>query len=285
MKTNVKDMLVKFTIHLILILVGAVLLFPVVSTFFASFKTNAEILTSPEKLLPQTFSLENYRLCLSSGEFNVPKLIGNSFYVTIAQMIIEICICTFAAYAFARGEFRGKKVWHTIFMSLMFINLGSVTIYAKWDILALLHIPINLHGYVFMTLFALPVVYLRLIESYIHSLPKELDESARIDGCSFIGTGVRILFPLLKPIIATVAIMIFQTSWNSYVEPAVWTATEPAQRTLMVGLMQLKNSGNAAASWNLLLAGSMIALIPVLIMFLIGNKYILGGLTEGAVKG
>ena len=90
---------------------------------------------------------------------------------------------------------------------------------------------------------------------------------------------------MIKPITATIGILAFQSSWNEYLMPSIFTMAVPAQRTLIVGVVALKNSGDGAASWNLMLAGSTVAIIPVLIAYAIGNKYFVSGMTAGAVKG
>ena len=101
----------------------------------------------------------------------------------------------------------------------------------------------------------------------------------------FFRTFISIIFPLLKPIIATIGILAFQSSWNEYLLPTLFTLTRPEQRTLIVGVVALKSSGEAASSWNLMLAGSAIAIIPVLIAYAFGNKYFIQGIASGAVKG
>ena len=113
----------------------------------------------------------------------------------------------------------------------------------------------------------------------------ELDEAAKIDGCGFVGIFAKIIFPLLKPILATIAILTFQGSWNDYLSPLIFTMSKPEQRTLIVGIVQLKSTGEAAASWNLMLAGTTIALIPVLIAYIFANRYFVEGIAAGAVKG
>jgi len=100
-----------------------------------------------------------------------------------------------------------------------------------------------------------------------------------------VGIFGRIIFPLLKPILATIAILTFQGSWNDYLNPLIFTMSKPEQRTLIVGIVQLKSTGEAAASWNLMLAGTTIALIPVLIAYIFANRYFVEGIAAGAVKG
>ena len=124
-----------------------------------------------------------------------------------------------------------------------------------------------------------------LVTGYIKAAPKEIDEAAEVDGCGFIGTFFRVILPNLKPIMATLIILIFNSSWNSYIAPAMYTATVTEQQTLMVGLMSLKTGGDAAANWNILLAGSVIACLPVVVIFIFFNRFITESVVGSAVKG
>ena len=254
-------------------------------TFMGSFKTNSEILAHPENFFPEKFRLDNYISVLNADEFNIVPLFRNSVLYTIAVVLIQLVISTINAYVFERGKFRGKKLIFTVFTSLMFINMGSITVYALFDVLTLIHVPISLWGLVLIKFLGIPIINIFLVREYIASLPKELDEAAEIDGCGFLQTFIRIILPLLKPILATIGILAFQASWNDYLMPAIFTTSLPEQRTLMVGLMTLKQSGDAAGSWNLMLAGSVISLIPILILFLFMNRYFINGITSGSVKG
>ena len=275
----------KFFIHLFLIFVAVITLFPIVYTFMGSFKTNSEIMAHPENFLPEQFRLDNYISVLNADEFNIVPLFRNSVLYTVAVVLIQLVISTINAYVFERGKFRGKKLIFTVFTSLMFINMGSITVYALFDVLTFIHVPISLWGLVLIKFLGIPIINIFLVREYIASLPKELDEAAEIDGCGFLQTFIRIILPLLKPILATIGILAFQASWNDYLMPAIFTTSVPEQRTLMVGLMTLKQSGNAAGSWNLMLAGSVISLIPILVLFLFMNKYFINGITSGSVKG
>ena len=112
-----------------------------------------------------------------------------------------------------------------------------------------------------------------------------LDEAATIDGCSLFGTFVRIILPLMKPILAVVALFVFRNTWNDYITTLIMTITNPKLQTLTVAVVQLKYSVNAAAEWHIMLAGASIAIIPILIVYLLCNKQFIAGLTAGAVKG
>jgi multiple sugar transport system permease protein len=210
----------------------------------------------------------------------------NSTYYTVLTVIITITISSLSGYVFARGgNFPGSKVIFTVFSSLMFINMGSITIYAVFKVLDIVHLSDSLWGLIVMKVFSIGIVNIYLVRSYIRTLPYSLDEAAKIDGCSFIGIFFKIIGPLLKPIIATISILAFNSSWNDYLMPTLFTISRPEQRPLIVGIMALKNSGNAASNWNLMLAGATVALIPILIAYAFGNKYFVEGLASGAVKG
>ena len=124
-----------------------------------------------------------------------------------------------------------------------------------------------------------------MVRSFVQAIPKEIDEAAKIDGCGFAGIFFRIILPLLKPVMATLGILSFSATWNEYLMPTIFTLGNPSQRTLIAGVVALKSTGQAASSWNLMLAGSAISLIPVLIAYAFGNRYFVSGLAAGAVKG
>ena len=121
---------------------------------------------------------------------------------------------------------------------------------------------------------------------YLKTIPKDLDESAKIDGCTFFGTWWRIILPLSKPILATVGLMSFRGSWNNYLLPNLMLSGNQKAMTLVVAVVKLQSSGGAGASqYNLMMAGTMLAMLPMLILFLIMNKAFVEGVTQGAVKG
>lgn len=275
----------KILVYLILTIFLILILFPIVYIIFSSFKTNVEIMTEPAKLFPEHWSLENYVLAWTSDKLNVGRMFFNSTWFTVLTVIITLLTSSICGYVFERGEFKLKKVLFAIFSSLMFISLGSITIYPQFEVLAIFNLSKSLMGLVVLTCFGIPVVNMYLVKGFVAALPKELDESARIDGCTFTGIFFRIILPLLKPIMSTIAVLTFNSTWNSYIMPAMFTMTRTDQQTLIVGIMALKNSGQGASQWNLMLAGTVIAMIPVLVVYAAANKYFVSGLIDGAVKG
>lgn len=271
--------------YIILILVAFITLVPIIYCIMSSFKTNIEIMAHPENLIPKEFTLDNYKEILNSDSFNVLRMLWNSTYYTLFSVVVSLVTSAICGYVFARGNFAGKNAIFAIFASLMFINMGTITIYPKFQILSLVHLNRSLFGLMALKFFGIPIVNMYLVRGYILSIPKELDEAARIDGCDYFAIFRKIIAPLLVPILATIGILSFQASWNEYLMPSIFTMGIPEQKTLVAGIVELKTSGGAASQWNLMFAGMAIALIPVLVAYAVANKYFVSGMTAGAVKG
>lgn len=283
-KKRVK-ILVRAITYAVLIAVLTFTIFPIAYAILASFKSSTEILIKPEILFPEKVTFNNYITVLTSDDFMLGNMLFNSIWYTGMSVLISIGISTAVGFVFARGQFRGKKVIYAAFSALMFINLGSLTIYPLFEVLNIFHLSQSLWGLVVVQLFGIPIIYIYIVQGFVHEIPKELDDSARIDGCSFIGTFLRIILPNLKPVIATIAIFNFNGYWNSYLMPAFFTMTKPEQQTLIVGLMSLKMSGQGATNWGIMFAGAVLVILPVLIVFAFCNKMITSGQMSGAVKG
>ncbi len=260
-----------------------VTLLPVMYAFFGSFKSNQELLVSGARLLPESFTVDNYIKAWKLADFKTYTF--NSLYLTFFSVIGVVSSSAMAGYAFSRGTFPGKNIIFTLFVSTMFICLGTITLYPKLQIARLLHINKSLWGIIIMNVFSVGATNLFLVRSFINSLPREIDEAATIDGCSFGRIFASIILPLLKPILATIAIISFKTVWNDYLLPMVFTISTPSKAPLVVGVVSLKNTGDAATSWNLMLAGTMISIIPMMVLYLCLNRYFVEGMTNGAVKG
>lgn len=271
--------------HLFLIALLIVILVPVLFTVTSSFKSNSELLAYPDRIFPHEPTVSNYVQAWNSDVFSIKTMTLNSLYYTLASMIITLVISSAVGYVFARGNFPGKKVMYTIMTALLFVNLGTITMYPYFQVLDLVHIPRSLPALLVIQCFGIPVANIYLVKGFVEGIPYSVDEAAKIDGCSFGGIFLRIILPMVKPILATIAILTFQASWNDYLMPMIFTMTKPEQQTLIVGIMALKSSGEAATSWNLMLAGTTIALIPVLVAYAIGNRYFVEGIAAGAVKG
>ncbi len=271
----------KIALYLFLIAIMFLMIFPIAYAFIASFKTNSEILTATN-IFPKEPTFDNYIQAWKVGNFS--RYTWNSVYMTFFVVIGTIITSTMTGYVFARGNFPGKKLLFSLFTSTMFISMGTIGLYPILDIAKAMHINTTLWGVIIIQVFGVNMFNTFLIRGYMESIPRSVDEAATIDGCGFFGIYYKIIFPLLKPVIATIALMTFMGSWNNYMLPMVFTINNLDQAPLTVGIVALKNSGTVASQWNIMLAGTMISIVPLLIVYLFLNKYFISGMTSGAVK-
>lgn len=256
-------------------------LYPVIYTVLGSLKTNAE-LTQGGGFFPETWHFENYYRAFVQADFTRYTL--NSIVVSVSVTLLAVVTCSLAGFILARREFAGKKVLLALYLSMMFVSLGSVTLYPIYELLRAL----KLNKSIFALIVALTggqATNVFLVMGFTKGIPKELDEAAIIDGCSLYGVYSRVVLPLSKPILAVVALFSFRNAWNDYITSMIMTISMPKLQTLTVAVVQLKYSVNAAAEWHIMLAGASIAIIPILIVYLFANKQFIAGLTAGAVKG
>ena len=209
----------------------------------------------------------------------------NSIKVSLMTVVLVVLFTSMSAYCFQRGNFPGRKFLYWLFMATMFIGAGTVTMFPLLRITTKLGLN-NLPGLALVQFGTAGASNLFLTMGYLKTISKELDDAAKIDGCSFFSTWWRVILPLSKPILATVALMTFRASWNNYLLPNLMLARDQAATTLVVAVVKLQSSGGAGASqYNLMMAGTMLAMLPMLILFLCMNKMFVEGITQGAVKG
>ncbi|MBO5008189.1 MAG: carbohydrate ABC transporter permease [Clostridia bacterium] len=258
-------------------------IFPIFCTAMSSLKTNFEILKNPGSIIPESFTFDNYVQAWKIADFS--KYTFNSIYMAFFIVLGTLFFSTMAGYSFARSNFRGKNKLFLMLTCTMFLGFGSITIYPTLEIAKFLHINNSLWGVILSTVLGANVINLFLVRNYIMGLDLAIEEAAEIDGCNFIMRFFLIVLPILRPIIATIGILSFQGAWNNYLLPMVFTLGNPKAAPLTVGIVALKGSGQGAASWNLMLAGTMISIVPMIIVYLIFNKQFIHGLTSGGVKG
>ncbi len=259
-----------------------VTLFPIIYLILAAFKSNSEILTSAS-IFPKRFVTENFHQAWKLANFKLYT--WNSIYMTFFIVIGSIITSTTLAYVLNRGKFPGKNFIYGMFLSTMFISLGTSSLFPQLQIAKALGISNSLWGVIIIRVLGINVTQVFVAMSFMSSIPYEIDEAAKIDGCGFFRIYWNIIFPLLKPLIATIGLLSFRAAWNDYMLPMVFTLANPEKSPLIVGVVSLRNTGEAASSWNLMLAGTTIAIVPMIIVYMFLNRYFIEGLTSGAVKG
>ena len=266
------------------IFIGIVIVFtlaPIVYTLLGSFKTNAE-LTQGGGFLPKVWHPENYVKAFIQSNFLRYGL--NSIAISLGVLFLAVLTTSMAGYVFARKTFYGKKLLMSLYTALVFIAMGSVTLYPTYTVLTAVHLNKSLVGLI-LALVGGQITNVLLVTGFVQTVPVSLDEAAIIDGCSQYRTFFQIILPLLKPILAVVALFSFRTAWNDYLTSFIISIFTPSIKTLTVAVVQMKYSVNAAAEWHIMLAGASISIIPILILYLFANKQFINGLTAGAVKG
>ncbi len=269
--------------YIFLILCCLISLFPIFYAIMGSFKSNMDFITGVGGVIPATWHPENYVKAWATANF--ARYSFNSIYVTLCAIAGALVLTSMAGYVFARGNFPGKKLLMSMFLATMFLATGAITIFPIFSLSKMLHLNTSLWGLIVIYVFSINVANIYLVMGYVKGLPKELDEAARIDGCGFFGTFVRVILPLCKPILATVALLTFKTVWNDYLMPMVFTLSNDELKTLTVGVVSLKSSGGGAGAYDMMLAGTAISLIPMIIFYSFTSKFFVSGITAGAVKG
>jgi multiple sugar transport system permease protein len=274
---------IRALLWVLLVCVSVIVIFPVLYIILGSFKENQELLVGGSNIFPARWVTQNYVDAWNQANFAVYT--KNSLLLSVGVMIISLIVSSMAGYVFSRKTFVGKEVIYGIFTAFMFINVGSVSLRPLYELATGLKINTSLWPVILFSAGGGQATYIFLCRGYVNSVPKELDEAARIDGCSFFQTYYRVIIPMLKPVMATIAILSFRQGWNEYIMPRVFTMTNDSLRPLTVGVNMLKNAGDGAAAWNIMFAGATIAIIPILVVFVCFSRYFMGGLTSGAVKG
>jgi multiple sugar transport system permease protein len=266
-----------------LLIMAAIALFPVIYILLASFKTNQEIIAGGVVIIPQKWQIENYIRAWKLGNFG--RYTWNSIYMCFFIVVGSIITATVEGYVFSRGTTKFSKFVYSMVMASLFISIGTLSLFPQLGVIKAIKLNGTLWGVVLIMVFGMNVTQVFLSTSFFNQIPKEIDEAARIDGCGFFRIFLHIISPLTKPLIATIGLISFRAAWSTYLMPYIFTISRPANLPLVVGVINLKSSGEAASSWDLALAGISISIIPMMVVYLFLNRFFITGLTEGAIKG
>ena len=275
---KVKRLTLSFFVHSFLILVSLSCLFPLWWAFASSLKTQSSVFTDLS-LFPKAPHWENYLFAWTKADFGLYFL--NSLFYTVTVVIGVILIASMAAYAFSRLRFPGRNILFLILISTMMIPIPGSFI-ALYVLLNKLHLVNTRLGYILPQINGGLALGIFLLKTFFDDLPKEIEDSAAIDGCGRFRTYWHIALPLARPAIAVLAIFNILAVWNEYLLAMLVLASKdlmPLQRGLMVF------QGAHITQYPLLMAGIVITVLPVLAVYLLLQKHIIKGITAGAVKG
>lgn len=261
-----------------LVLIAISMLYPFFAMLNLSFVDNSEIFSNANKIFHTNLTLDNYKNVFT--ELHLSLYFFNSLVVALITTIGQVIFASLAGYAFARMNFKHRDTLFLIILITMLIP-PQVNIIPLFFLMREMHLIDTYQALILPALFGGFGVF--LMRQYFLGLPKDLEESAKIDGCNLFQTFFKIALPLALPAAATLAIFTFVTAWNSFMWPLIVTNSE-SMRTLPVALAIYKGSFREITLWGELLACSVICTIPVIAVFLIGKKYFISDILQGGVK-
>ena len=248
----------RIVINVVLIVCSLIWIYPIVWTIISSFKPQADFFKEQLSLFPATWTLDNYVRVWSKANFAV--YFFNSVVVTVFSVLLVLM---------------------AVFLSSICIPLVS-TLIPVYQIVKSMNLLGTRLGLILSGAGGAHVVFLLLFSSYYSTVPNELEEAAKIDGCGFLRTFVKVMMPLSSPISTTVIIMESLWTWNAFQLPLILTLNNPTARTLAVGLYAFK--GENTVDWTGICAGGAIAMVPIIVVFIAFQKFFINGMA-GAVKG
>ncbi len=273
-----KKVLLNLLIHLSLLSVAATCLYPLLWMVASSFKTQ-ETIFSDISLIPRQFHFENYYLAVSQSDFG--RYFLNSVFYTASVVFGIVVISSMAAYAFSRLRFPGRNFLFYMFLAAMMIPIPGSFV-ALFVLLNKLHLRNTPLGYILCMISVGLSMSIFLLKTFFDTMPRELEDAARIDGCSKFGIWRHVALPFAKPALAVVVVFNALNVWNEYVLALIIFDSKnlmPLQRALMMF------RGEFLTNYPLLMAGLTIAALPIIIVYLLMQKYIVKGVTSQAVLG
>ncbi|GGG65725.1 carbohydrate ABC transporter permease [Paenibacillus radicis (ex Gao et al. 2016)] len=273
----------KWILEALLVVIALLFLSPIYIMIVNSFKTRSELYENA-LALPSSFSFEYYAQAMQ--KMNFMTAFGNSLFVTLVSLLFIVVLASMTAWMLVRSNNRLSQIIFMVLVSTMLIPFQTLMMplmqVMGW-IGTTLHIPmLNTHGgLIFMNVGFHASMAVFLYHGFIKSVPIALEEAATLDGCSKFGVFWRIVFPMLKTITITVAILDVIMMWNDYLLPSL-TLSDKGLRTIPLSTFYF--FGEFTIVWNLAMAGLTLSIIPVVIFYFIAQKHIIKGVAEGAVK-
>jgi len=265
--------------YVVLIALALLFISPLLFMLVTSFKTRVEAAGVPPTWIPETPTLEAYRTVLGSSGTPVLRWFANSMIAATANAALVVATSALAAYPLARMSFRGKRIIFTAIILTLFVPPVILVIpnylivgNLKWlDTLIAVIVP--------SAASAFGVFFLR---QFFLSLPRELEEAARLDGANSFQTFFKVILPLSRPALVTLALLAFLTNWNDFLWP-VYVLFSPESQTLPAGLSTLQSANSVR--YDLLMAGAVVASLPVLLLFVFLQRFIIEGVSRSGLKG
>ncbi|MGN0421290.1 MAG: carbohydrate ABC transporter permease [Lachnospiraceae bacterium] len=266
---------------IIALIIACILLFPLYWAFITSLKTEMEIFQNPPTFFPHVINTKSYAAQVETGDFNMFKSFGNSLIISLGAMVIAVVLAVPASYGIAKYKFKGRKVMLlsflvtqmlpvSVLLTPLFIMFKNMHLYNTWGAAMLADATIGI-----------PFSIL-ILKNYFAAIPKDMEEAAYIDGCNKFTAFIRILLPIAKPGVMVCAIFSFLYAWGDLAYGMTFIIDQQ-NRPITAGIFNFM--GQYGTKWSYLTAFAVVTIIPVLLIFIFLQKYIVGGMTSGAVKG
>lgn len=272
----------KVLYHVLVLIFGFLMIYPVLWMISGSFKNNAEILRGTLSLIPKELVLTNYPNGWKGfGGTSFATFFFNSLIVTSVATFGTVISSSLVAYALSRIKFRGRNLWFTCMLATMMLP-GQVIMIPQYLIYYRLHL---VPGYVPLILpyFCGQAFFIYQMMQFMQGIPRELDEAAKIDGCSKYSIYARIILPLLKPAVVTTVIIQFYWKWDDYMGPLLYLS-RPQSYTASIAIKLFADSASVT-DFGAMFAMSTLSLVPVFLIFLFFNKYLVEGIGTSGLKG
>lgn len=276
MQTDMKKRFSAGITWVLLLLLTFLFLMPVVWVICSSFKSTGELFAWPPSLFGKNPSLGNYRRAMAEGRFGI--YFFNTVFASVIATCLTIVVNVMSGYAFAKYHFKGEKLLFGIVLATLMVPLEVIMI-PIFKVIVAVNLYNSLWGLIIPAVASPTAVF--LVRQYYVGIPDVYMEAARIDGASELNILMRVMLPLAKPVISVLCIFSFMWRWNDYLWPKL-VINSKERYTIQLALANY--SGEYSVDWNSLLAMSVVSMIPVIIVFITLQKYIIGGMTAGGVK-
>ena len=283
MQPRTKKQIQKVIYHIFVCGIGLVMIYPLIWMICSSFKPTSTIFQTAGSLIPETFTLENYLNGWKGiGSFTFGQFFKNSFFIVILATIGTLVSSAIVAYGFSRCRFRGKKILFAAMLVTMMLPAQVLMIpqYLWYQKLGWVgsYLPLIVPFF-----FATQGFFTYLMKNFIDGIPRELDEAATIDGCSYYGVFLRIILPLLVPALITGAIFSFMWRWDDFLSALLYI-TSPENYPVCLAL-KLFCDPSSSSDYGAMFAMSTLSILPAVLIFIFFQKYLVEGITTSGLKG
>lgn len=278
LKKQIKQVL----FHIVIAGFGYIMIYPILWMFFASFKDNAEIFSKASSLWPESFDFGNFvRGWQGFSGYTFGTFFKNSAVISIIATGATVASSALVAYGFARMNFKYKKLWFSVMISTMMLPVQIIMI-PQFIIFHKLNLVGTIIPVVLPHFFGVPF-FIFLMMQFIVGIPLELDQAAKIDGCSKYAIFMKIILPLMKPALVTTTIFQFYWKWDDFFGPLLYL-NKPAKYTVTVALRMFSDPGSTIP-WGEMLSMATLSILPILIIFILFQKHLVEGISTSGLKG